>query len=162
MAFSRPLAVAIAAAVLLVLVVGADASMDRSLHVDRRSADGAWATLASAGEVPPEERYAPFPMGPWRVAGNESLTLRVRVENGYPWAYSEAFVAYVDGVEVARGRVEAEPRGTGTAEFEVPVERVAGRSERSPPGEPAMLHGTVEVRVGRTSLHAGIPLEVGS
>lgn len=167
MALTRPLSVALAAAVLLVVVVGADATMDRSLHLDRQDADGAWVTLASGGEIPPEERYKMFADPTVRADDvNATLTMRVRVENGYPWSYDEAFVAYAQGVEVARGRVEAEPRGAGATEFEVPLRRLAGAGvETRVPDEGngtlrPTYYGSVEVRVGRMSLQAGITVEV--
>lgn len=165
MALTRPLAVAAAAAVLLVLVVGADASMDRSLHVDRRDADGAWATLVSGGEVAPEERYLAYPDATVHVADrNDSLTMRVRVENGYPWGYGEEYVAYAQGVEVARGRLAADARASGTAEFAVPVQRLVGGALGKPVPQddapPLTHHGFIEVRIGGQTLHAGLQVEV--
>lgn len=167
MALSRPLAVALVAAVLLVVVVGADASMDRSVHVDREEEDGAWVTLASAGEVPPEEHYRVHPDGgPARVEDrNGTVTLRVRVENGYPWGYAEDYVAYAQDVEVARGRLVAEPRSSGASEFEVPAQRIAGTMEPKPVPENATgradtYFGMVEVRVGGRTLFASLRVEV--
>lgn len=167
MALSRPLAIAALAGVLLVLVVGADATMDRSLHVERREDDGAWRALASEGEVPLEERALAFGPGVVRVEDrNATLDLRVRVANGYPWGFDEEYVARVNGAEVARGRVEAPPRSTGTSEFTVPVQRILGQSGGEFPRDVASPsghethYGGMDVTVGRTRMFVSLNVEV--
>lgn len=167
MAVSRPLAIAIAAGALLVVVLVADAQMDRSVHVDARDEQGGWVTLASAGEVPQDDRYRAMAPAPIRVeSANSTVTLRVRVENGYPWGYDKAFVAYADGVEVARGRLASGARDSGTTEFTVPVSRVVG-SQYGKTMEPTPTGGNgptyfanVQVTLGRQQLYAGFSLEV--
>lgn len=170
MAISRPLAVAVAATALLVVVLGADASMDRSLHVDQRDAGGGWATVASQGEVPERDRYA-YPIGPVAgqpVARNDSIPMRVRVENGYPLAFDETYVVRVNGAEVARGTLAAPARGSGASEFLVPVAKIAGglregeKAGGNQTGPNPTYYGTVEVAVGRVTLMAGVHVEVTS
>lgn len=145
---SRPLVVAIIASVALVALLAADASMNRTLALDQRVGDG-WRTVAAE----PMTHDRPFVAAPDSVAANETLTFRLRVENGHPWSYSESYRVYANGLEVASGTLEAPARGDGESTFNVRA-AAAGAAERGPPGGAGYLE--LQVRIDDQYLYAGL------
>lgn len=149
---TRALAIAVAAGVLLVTLVIADASMNRTYHLEAQ-VRGEWVTLAS---YPFHHRdggpyYEPV-RGQARGEFNASdvVPMRLRVENGHPWGASESFVVNVLGARVHRGTLDAPARGEGEAAFDVSVATMLEQGPGRPYGEPGedrlrFVHVSVEV-----------------
>lgn len=125
MAVSRPLAIGVAAMALLVVSVGFEILVHRSFAVDVRTDDG-WQTIGATGQS--NEPYRTKPLGvtdPIEASRNDTLQFRLRVDNGYPWSYSEHFyVTGGSGVTVAEGELVAPGRGLGEATFDVRLGRL--------------------------------------
>lgn len=120
MAVSRPLAVAIAAMVLLVGSVTFEAVFHRTYAVEIHGAIG-WQTIGSAGAEPDGKR-AVFPAAQTIVADrNATLEFRFRVDNGYPWSYADHYNVLYAGVGVAEGDIAAGGRGVGLSTFTIPA-----------------------------------------
>lgn len=119
---SMPLVVAAIAGALLVVVIGTDVAYNRTVYVDAAATSGqtaSWTTVAQD----PCCRENDYMRGPGAIEANRSddIRFRLRVDNGYPIAYTESYVVRAGGLEVARGTLEA-ARGTeGTSEFTVPA-----------------------------------------
>ena len=161
---SRPLAVAAVASALLVARLVADASMNRAVHVDVREAGG-WRPVASDPYVFDETSRAPSPYGRNLLGANETVEMRLRVDNGYPWAYGETFRAYVNGVEVASGALYAPARGEGEATFSFSASSAAAASEpgsRAGPDAPAVRSLVLFVEAGDARLEAYFEVQEGS
>jgi hypothetical protein len=155
----KPLVVAAVAAVLLVVSIGVDAAMNRTLALDAREDDGAWRAIG--GEPRLETR--PVPVGSTIVmAGpDDNVTLRVRVDNGYPFAYDESYRVFFNGREIASGTLRAEPRGEGESVFTVPARPFWDATGRPVPGEPRpnVTYANVEVYAGSRVLYGHFQLQ---
>jgi hypothetical protein len=119
MAFSRPLAIAIVGMALLAVSITVDVAMNRTYYVDVRD-DGAWRTVgqsASAEHGMARPAYVDAPYGSIIVEPNGTLELRLRAENGYPWALSEEYHVIVNGVSAAQGSITAPANGAGESAF---------------------------------------------
>lgn len=112
---SRPLLVAVVSASLLVVVLGVDIAFNTTYYLDIED-DGAWVTFAQF-PYPRDGRYE-FPPG-IDVDPNGTANVRVRVDNGFPWAFSEGFRLYVGNTLVADDVLTAPARGTGAVETSV-------------------------------------------
>lgn len=137
---STPLVVAAVAGVLLVVVIGADVAYNRTLFVDARTAPGSWATVAQD----PCCRAYEYLGGPYVIEANRSddVTLRLRVDNGYPLAYEESFVVRAASVEIHRGVLQAPAGSEGVAEFSVPAATFLGHlPDAAPPPEKGLVYG---------------------
>lgn len=154
-ATSRGLIVALSAAVLLILVVGVDASMTRTVELQVEDGDG-WRTIGTTGEDhPPRLDHA-------AVEKNRSdeVAFRLTVDNGYAWAYDEAFTVHAMGPQVASGTLTADARGQGEATFQVPVSSLLGQGDR-PMREPWPVN--LETNVGSDWIYASLQIrEVAS
>lgn len=152
-----PLAVALAAGALLVLVIGADASVNVSYALDLQQ-EGAWRQVAMR---PYSHESAPYPLGaPGEMEVNRSdeLRLRLRMENGYLWAKSVEYEVHVAGrpVDALAGRLEAGARDGAAVEFAVPAERILGRASDPEKGVPSS--GSIVVLVDGEPLEAYLSL----
>jgi len=131
---SRALLTAGIAAGLLVVVLVADSTMNRTYALDVQ-VDGAWRTLAEHPYRYDESRPYVGLNGDLEANRSEEIRFRLRVDNGYPWAMDETFRVYENGDEVASGQVAAPAQGETTAEFTIPADRILGRNAVSPEGE---------------------------
>lgn len=158
MARSTALVTAAAAAALLVVVVGVDAAVNREFFVDVESGGG-WLTVVSSPPFRQEERVV---FEGVRVNLSQPVEFRLRVDNGYPWAYSEAFRVRDAGVIVNEGRLEAPAGGEGSATFSVPPQRFTGGQDC--PETPAGRCGFVSLGldVGGTELYVSFPVREAS
>ncbi len=153
----RALAIAGVALVLLVVVIGVDVSMDRTIALDFSTSDG-WVTLAQEPFSASERiRYSPPPS----VDANGSATFRLVVENEYPWAYSRAFVARSGATVIAEGTLDAPAGGRGVATFTVNASALRadmGPGRLDPPREEsAPLH----IEIGSVELYASVVIRGG-
>jgi hypothetical protein len=157
MARVSPLAVAAVSGILLMVVLGVDATVNRSYAVDVEGTGG-WQTVAQG---PVQDEYAfvryPFATGAVEVEDNASVTFRVRGENGYPWAMSERYTVYGSGAVVAEGILTAPARGSGESEFTLDVARLAS----GPYGQPKLAGDPadriyLELRVGGETLYGEV------
>lgn len=145
---SPGLMVALAAGVLLVAVVAADAAVTRTVALEVEADDG-WHTLATTdSERPPSLR----PGDGVLLERNRSddVTFRLTVDNEVPWAYEERFTVTSHGPQVASGTLAAEARGTGEAAFTVPVEELA-RDQGPRPEDRWFVHLDADVDGERLS-----------
>lgn len=142
----RPLTVAIVAAALFVVVIAADASMNRTFIVEAETAEG-WKE-AGRGENALRPRYL-HPSAP-EISANRSdmIPFRLVADNGFPWPLDETFRAYVNGQEVASGEITAAARATGQAEFTIPASRLLSAYGPAPPSGEETVFVNFEVRVG--------------
>lgn len=116
MARVPPLAVAAVAGILLVVVLGVDASMNRTYRLEVQAVDG-WKTVAEGPVGGEHYGRAIYSLAPVTVADNTSVTFRVTVDNGYAWGFSEPYEVLSQGRVVAAGVVEAPARGAGAEQF---------------------------------------------
>lgn len=160
---SRPLTIAIAAAALLVVSLGVDASMNRSLSLDVREDDGAWRTIGSDAPYT-HARPVPVEQAGVSAAANDTITLRLRVDNGYPWAYDERYRVFFNGRELASGTLEAGARGEGESVFTVPAKPFWDTMSQRPPGEPApqVAYAHVEVYVDGKTVYGNFQIHEAS
>lgn len=151
---STPLAIAIAAGVLLAVVIGADVTYNRTLYVDASTGPGSWTTIAQD----PCCRAYEYARGPSLIDANRSdnITMRLRIDNGYPTVYRESFVVFAGSAEIARGELQAPARSEGVAPFSVPAAIFLGPNATVPVPEKGIpyAYGGIEVEVGSTRLFA--------
>lgn len=139
--------------------------MNRSWTLDAKDGD-AWRTYGQAGVV--RERDAPKPFSPAGIAveRNGTIHMRVTVDNGYPWSYHSDYRVMVNGLEVARGVLDAPARGTGVAEFDVPAhyafDTLAPATPEAPAPKSAMASLSLEVALKDTSLYAFVQVTEAS
>lgn len=157
----KPLTVALVATVLLVVVIGADATMNRdyTLDVQAPSASGSGTTWRAIAHAPPRyddgSRYPEPYLGATDIPVNRSdaVTFRVRAENGYFWALGETYRVYQNGEEVASGTLSAPARGGGSVEFTLSANSLLGTRPVSFDAKtPYVASGSVQVRVGGEAL----------
>lgn len=146
---SRALAVAVTAAVLLVVVVAADASMNRYVHLEAH-VEGRWIKVATE---PPEHMGRAVPgYVAFDLNASDVVPMRLRVENGHPWGFSEPAEVSLGSRLVHAGTLAAGARSEGVLEFNVNASQLLASDPRGPvPHEPdaqAYAHPWFEVRVG--------------
>ncbi len=129
----KPLSIAIGAAVLLVVVLAADISMNRSYGVDLRDAEGEWVTVTESRLF--ESRARPYGAFASSIDPNGTVEMRIRVDNGYAWAFDKEYVVYANANEIARGTLEVPARSSGTATFTVPGKAFFGAGPDFPKSE---------------------------
>lgn len=162
---SRALTIAIASGVLLVAVVAADVAMNRKYHLEA-FLDGRWIIV---GTYPYDIAYGRgIPsMVAFDVNASDEIPMRLRIDNGYPIAFSETFEVTTFGEQLAAGTLTAAGRGTGSAEFTVVASRLfSAGGERIPTdkadGVSAVWHPYFSVRVGGEYFEGSLALrEVG-
>lgn len=146
---SRALAVAVTAAVLLVVVVAADVSMNRFIHLEAH-VDGRWVKVASH---PPDYLGRAVPgYVPFDLNASDSVQMRLRVVNGHPWAFAEQAEVSLAGRLVHSGTLSAGARSEGTMEFSVNGTQVLSPPFSDPgyrgPGEAGTALPWFDVHVG--------------
>ncbi len=143
-----PLAVAAVAGALLLVVLGVDASMNRTFYLDVQ-VNGEWQTVAENGEGSRGyvERY--YAGSSPVFAANETVDMRLRVDNGYPWAWTGSYHVLVQGRTVEKGDVRAPARGEGDIAFEFNASAQETGLPEPAKGEIRFLYVQVEVG-GRT------------
>jgi hypothetical protein len=120
---SRALTVAIVASVLLVVVVAADATMNRVYHAEV-FLDGRWIKVATyPWQFDPYSRGIPSYVA-FEVNASDDVPVRVRIDNGYPWAFSERFEVLSGGRVLFEGTLTAAARSEGVAETTVKAEQL--------------------------------------
>lgn len=160
----QPLAIAAVAAALLVASIAVDASMNRYVELDVQD-DGAFVRVATSEPYTTQARPQPYGEIVVDAGPNDTVTMRVRVDNGYAWGFSETYRAYVNGREVASGTLTAPARGEGEATFTFAAS-VAWQDfgPRRQPGEtsPRTVYPSVEVRAGSEAVYASLTLREAS
>ncbi len=142
---SSSLTVAVVAGILLVVVVGVDASMTRTLELDVETEEGFSLIATSAEEA------APRGLAPVVEANRtDEVGFRLSVDNGYAWAYDEEFSVYTGGERIASGTLEAPRSSMGETFFEVSAETFLAAT--GPRDEPGQTHASVEVDLEGTWL----------
>lgn len=115
---SRALTVAVAAGVLLVATVAADASMNRTYRLEAHL-DGRWIALASS---PVDDLSRGMPsLVAFDLNASDEVPFRVVAENGYPWRLSTSYDLMVGGVSLHRGALDAPAFQEAKQEFAVPA-----------------------------------------
>ena len=155
-----PLAVAVVAMGLLVVSVGFEVVFQRTYSVDVQ-VDSGWQTIGQSGDRGSGRMYSEPKLtsgaGAITVARNETLEFRIRVDNGYPWSYSEAYDVRVEGVIVAEGELAAEARSEGTSTFTVPASTFFARM--SPDPERNLTTAYFDVQIGSAYVSASFFLQ---
>lgn len=149
---SRPLMVAAVAGALLLVVVGVDASVNRTFALSLRHEGEDVVVARSFSED------GPYPARPvpaqYFIDPNSTLLFTLRVDNEYPWAFEEPYHVQVNGRPVADGTLRAGALQSGEATFEVPAGEAfeqPGADGRQPPSSSFV---NVWVQVGDQSLYA--------
>lgn len=129
---SRALPVAVAAGALLVVVIVADASMNRTYHLEAQ-VEGRWVGIATLPQR--FDRYAAPSLVPFELNASDALPMRLRLDNGYPWPASKAYEVTVQGRALHDDVVAAPALGEGISQFELTGEslfRTAYGDPRAP------------------------------
>lgn len=150
---ASPLLVAGVAAVLLLVVLGVDATVNRTYRLEVEDGTG-WRTLGTSGEG---HRFPEPPAMP-TVDANGSVRFRLRADNGWPFAHEQEWVASANGFELARGRLVVPAGGSASAEFEMDPRVV---EPPMPPDQPRRVDDervfvTIEVRLGSEHLYGSL------
>lgn len=160
----KPLTVAMVAAVLLVLTIAVDASINRTIMFDVQS-NGTFRTVYEDPMPTEPSRARPQFYGPNTVTANrtDDVQMRLRVDNGYPWPFDEEYRVYVGGEEVHAGRIDVGGRDAGESTFSVPAGRLIDLSGGSRPvtefSGPSSVFVSIEVRIhGETPFSPGFEL----
>lgn len=157
---SRPLIVATVAGVLLVALLVADATMNRALFLDVRDGEG-WRQIASDGYHESDARA--HPVGARVVDANDTVEMRLRVDNTYAWAYEDTYRAYANGVEIASGIIQAPARGQGEAVFSFAARAAADEAGgRAAPDAPDTRVLFISVDVGGYWLYTDLEVRGAS
>jgi len=122
---SRPLAVAIGAMILLVASVTFEVVFEREITLEVRGPLG-FQDITEGTSASGEFRSTPKPgltraTDPVVAAPNDTIEFRVRVDNGFPWAYDEPYDVRFQGVIVAEGEIQAGARDRGESSFTIPA-----------------------------------------
>lgn len=162
MATSVPLVVAIVASVLLVATIAVDATVNRVIRVEVQD-DGEWVGVYEEG-APQRDPYAyAKPLGPFgkgvRVDPNGTISLRLVIENAYPWGYDKTYRVVVEGSVVHEGRVSAPASGDATSEFSLDARRFFSGpgATRDPSLNATTAYVYFEVRLGAKSIYVSFP-----
>lgn len=162
----KPLTVAFVASVLLVVVIGADATMNRyyTLDVQAPSATGSGTTWRTIAQVPPRYEDSPRYFEPTfggEIPANRSdtITFRLRAENGYFWAIGETFRVYQNAEEVTSGTIRAPARSESSVEFTLTADSLLGtRPVGADAKTPHIATGSLQVDVDGESLFGYVTL----
>lgn len=116
------------ASVLLVVVLGIDATMTTTYAVDVWTGSD-WRELARAPVIYSERPHmAPYGGAIVEVNRSDELRFQVRADNGYPWDTTSTFRVHHMGTEVAKGSFDSPARAEGTHEFTLEAEGLLGGS----------------------------------
>ena len=155
---SRALWVALAAGVLLVAVVAADASMNRVYHLEAKL-EGNWVKVASSQ---PEWGYGREPsLVAFPLNASDEVPIRVTAENGHPWPLGRDVDVLVSGQTVFSGRFDAPAFGTAQHGFLVNATRLATPGhgfvpERAFPDGERIWTPSFVLHVGDDAYHGGL------
>ena len=156
---SRALVVAMVAAALLVVSIGADALMNRTYVLEVQDGAGGWHVLARSQS----SRGLAVPAGGFLVnATNGSVTFRLRETNTYLWPSSTPWEARVEGASFAHGTLSSPARGEGEVTFGIPTSAWSASQPKPAEGAPAGTLASVEVDVGDAPLYGGFQLAGGA
>jgi len=151
---NKALITALVAFGLFVVTIAADASMNRSFALDASDGKGGWILGADHGDATSRPTGTP---GAIPYQENDTIDLRLRVENGYPWAFSEAYSVRYNGVEVASGTLQADARATGTSTFRFDTSRLdSGPQGRDNAVKSAFVY--LEITIGSTVIYTDLTL----
>lgn len=158
----RPLIVAAIAAALLLVTLATDVAVTRTAKLEVDDA-GTWKTIIVDPSEEPFGRAYPS-LVPIRADDNGTLGMRLRLDNEYPWAWSEDYVVLSNGREIARGTIDVPARTEGSVTFAVPVARLMETSYPYAP-EPVskdskFANPSIELVLGGRYLYGSIALEV--
>lgn len=136
---SKGLLTASIAAGLLVVSVGFDLAFDSSLRIEAGVGSG---PMQLVGEGAIDGRYD-RPMAtvdPFVANGSDVMTIKITMQNGYPWSSAKSFSLSLDGCyEGARVLavvdVSAPARGSGSGTTEIAVSRLLAEAGRFIPKE---------------------------
>lgn len=159
-----PLAVAGIASALLVVVIGADVSMNRTYFLEAHDGEK-WAVLAEwpyryEGSVPRPQPVA----GVFEVNESDPIPFRLRIDSTYPWAYRDEYVVYVGGSEALRGVVDLPASSERSFEFTLNASQIMGRTSFAEPyAKPigagnTLESGSLEVRITDAQLYGTIAI----
>lgn len=152
---TRSLWVAVAAAVLLVVVVSVDASVNRSFSLEVETDDG-WRSLTTDGFSGPYPGFGADLV----VEANRSdeLTFRLSVDNEPPWGYEAPFRVTSHGRLIAQGTLSAAGGGQGEAAFRATVDELVGEG---PSPRDGRLFANLEIQLddGATFVHGGFAVD---
>jgi hypothetical protein len=167
MAASRALIIAVVGMALLVVSITVDVNVNRAFYVDAKDA-GEWRTVGELGAHEFERPYA-TPIGPYGaivVPPNGSLDMRVRVDNGYPWAYAQHYVVLVNGAQAASGELTAPARGMGEAAFSLPASKLYATAGPDCRGASDVKikcgYPSIVVMLGTKSVYANVQVQEAS
>ena len=149
---------------LLVISVGFEVIVHRTYGVDVRVGD-VWRTIAVSGSTGEPYRSTPVEATEPIVAGvNDTLQFRVRVDNGYPWSYSEHYyVTSNSGITVADGELAAASRGYGEATFGIVLGRIVDPGALAPEAKTSPYRSaSLNVAVGSVYLYASFQVQEAS
>ena len=165
MALSRPLAIAVAAMILLVGSVTFEIVFHRSFSVEVHDAAG-WHTIGTAGTEPsrPAALHAPVTVVADR---NATLDFQLRTDNGYPWSYADHYAVIYNGAVVAEGDIAAGARGVHESPFSLPAATLfsgLGPSAEPIKGTPGtnITFPSFDVQVGNVDVYASFQLQEAS
>lgn len=158
---SKPLIVAVVAMGLLVVSVGFEVLFHRSYAIDVQTPDG-WITIGGTGSDPyglsrPAETSGGAIV---EVARNDTITFRLRADNGYPWSLSEPYDVRVGGVIVAEGTIAADARSEGESTFTLRAALFLPRTTETPvPEKPGSTLGYFDVQIGDAFVSASFQVQ---
>lgn len=132
---SRALTVAVAAGALLVVVVAADASMNRDYKLEAYL-DGRWILVAADPADSRLTRGIPS-FVPLALNASDEVRFRMSAHNGYPWALSREYDLVVGGVDVQRGTLDAGAFQDDVEEVAVPAATLMTQGAGYPAEKPA-------------------------
>lgn len=156
---SRALWVAGVAGALLLVVLTVDATMNRTYTIDVHDGTG-WRTVGTDDHQSETRAAKPVAyFGPVNASANDTLRMRLTLDNGYPWSASETFTVTYNDREFARGTVEAAGRSLGEAEFSIPAAPFYASMGASPTKEPATVSAFVNVEVDGRYVYASFELK---
>lgn len=159
---TRALTVAVAASVLLVALVAADAAMNRAYHLEARLG-GEWVRVASLPEARLREAPA-ISLFPFDLNASDTVTFRIRAHNGHPWPMQSFAEVTISGRHAFSGLLEAGAFQDAEVTFDVPAAQlmedgVAWGPERAAPGAQGRpWHPSLVLRVGGDLAHASLAI----
>ena len=144
-----------------------DATMTRGYAVDGKE-NGDWRTVASTPQG--QGRYSvaePIGYGSVPVAPNGTVQLRLRADNGYPFALDQHYLVRFNGAIAAEGDIHAPARGTGESMFHLSAAKIfaAGGAVKTPDAganTPRMASANFDVEVGGKSVYVYFNIQEAS
>jgi hypothetical protein len=147
-----------AAGALLVAVVAADATMNRTYKLEAYL-DGRWILVAS---TPEDVMTREFPsLVPLPLNASDDVSFRLSAHNGYPWSLSKDFDLTVGGVSVQRGALDASSFQDDREEFTVPASALMTQgagfpAEKPPPGNERFWSPQILLEVDGETLYGSV------